>query len=403
MVTEGSRTAGAVALFSPRFVPPTQTFVYEETKHYQRYQAEVFTRFRMNAEQFPFAPVHALASDSGPRHSVESFLYQTTTLSPTFARHLASRRFDLIHALFGRAGVNALPYHAAFDLPLIVTFRGHDGAVLSDRERFRPPNWPYWLLSKALFRRASRCLTVSSDLAERLLRAGADPDKVLVWHSGVEIPPPVERPSAGAQTVIVIVGRFVEKKGIEYGLQAFDELARERPGVHLRIVGDGPLRRRYEQMASQSGARERIVFLGMLSHARLREELAHADILFAPSVTPKTDVEGVPTVMMEANARGVPAVASRTGGLPDIVEHARTGLLVEERDVRGFVDALRLLTDDVDRRRAMGEAARSKMAREHNIVGRMGALEDIYDQVIWMHRTSRKSGLVFHRKRTLVR
>jgi colanic acid/amylovoran biosynthesis glycosyltransferase len=375
----------SVALFSPRFVPTTQTFIYEESTRYQRYRAEVFTRFRMNADLFPFSPVHALAAETGPRHSLQSFAYHTTTLNLRFYRELSSGRFDLIHALFGRSAINALPYQRMCHLPLIVTFRGRDAAVLASPQRKAPVNWPYWILSKVLFKRASRYLTVSEDLAERLLRAGADPAKVMVWHSGVTIPPPTMRP-LGSKTTILIVGRFVEKKGIEFGLEAFGQLARQRPGVTLRIVGDGPPRAKYEAIAAGTGVGNRILFLGMLSHADLRTELDRADILFAPSITPRDDVEGVPTVMMEANARNMPVVAARTGGLVDIVEDGRTGLLVSTRDVPGFVGALRHLVDNPAERQGMGLAAREKMVREHNIVDRIAVLESVYDDVIARYR-----------------
>src|SRR5262245_27292755 len=236
-----------VALFSPRFVPSSQTFIYQESTPSRRYQAEVFTRYRMNADEFPFSPVHALGSGKGPRQSWQSILYQATTLSPAFFRRLASARFDLIHGLFGRSAVNALPYQRRFRLPLIVTFRGADAAVLVSPKRFSPANVPYWLLSKTLFRRAARYLTVSEGLAERLLRAGADPAKVRVWHSGVEIPPDEVRPQRSS-TVILTVGRFVEKKGIEYAIESFARFARERADVYLRIIGDGPPRSRYEEL-----------------------------------------------------------------------------------------------------------------------------------------------------------
>jgi glycosyltransferase involved in cell wall biosynthesis len=385
--TVSSGSPPLAALFTPRFVPPTQTFIYEETCHYHRYAAEVFARYRMNEEQFPFAPVHALASESGPRSSFESFLYQNTTVSPTFLRLLSTGRYTIIHGLFGRSAVNALPYHYAAGLPLIVTFRGADAAVLAGPARHAPANVPYWVLSKLLFKRAGRLLTVSEDLAGRLLAAGADSKKVHVWHSGIVIPPH-ERRNTRNKTVILTVGRFVEKKGIEYAIEAFARLARERPDVELRLIGDGPPRTRYEELARTSGVGDRIVFLGTVPHPVLRAELSAADILFAPSVAARDDAEGVPTVMMEASAREVPIVASRVGGIPDIVEEGKTGLLVAERDVSGFVDALRALTIDARCRRAMGEAGRDKMGREHNLDDRMAVLEAHYDEVIGEYRAA---------------
>jgi len=378
-----------VALFTPRFVPTSQTFIFEESTRYQRYEAEVFTRFRMNETEFPFAaPVHALASERGPAWSWESALYQATTLSPTFLRTMRAGKFDVIHGLFGRSAVNAMTYQSRCRLPLVVTFRGADVAVLESAERRRPRNLPYWLLSKRLFTRASRYIAVSQDLVDRLLRVGADPKKLSLWHAGVAIPAPIDRPRSPHPLRILIVGRFVEKKGIPYGLDAFAEVARERPDIVLRIVGDGPPRAEYERLALATGVGDRIAFLGMQTHAELRDELAATDMLFAPSITVDGDVEGVPTVMMEAAARSIPVVAARSGGLPEIVEDGVTGLLVPERDVRALARAVRALVDDGARRVAMGCAARAKITREHNIVDRMALVERMYDEAIAEYRRS---------------
>jgi glycosyltransferase involved in cell wall biosynthesis len=374
-----------VALFTPRFVPSSQTFIFEETTQYRRYDAEVFTRFRMNEAQFPFAPVHALASERGPRTTAGSLLYQATTLSPTFFRVMRTRRFDVVHGLFGRSAVNALTYARAFDLPLVVTFRGADVAVLGGAGRRHPANWPYVVMTRRLFAKASRYVALSQDLADRLLRAGADPAKLKVWHAGVAIPPPSERREHPGPLRIVLVGRFVEKKGIPYAIEAFALLARERPDVVLRIIGDGPPRAAYETLARELGVADRVMFLGMQTHEALRGELAAADILVAPSVTLAGDVEGIPTTLLEANARGVPAVATRTGGIPEVIVDNVTGLLVSERDIPGLASALQALVSDGARRLAMGRAAREKVAREHDIADRMALVERMYDEAIDVH------------------
>ena len=377
-----------VALFTPRFVPTSQTFIFEESTRYQRYEAEVFTRFRMNETEFPFAaPVHALASERGPAWSWESALYQATTLSPTFLRTMRPGKFDVIHGLFGRSAVNAMTYQSRCRLPLVVTFRGADVAVLESADRWRPRNLPYWLLSKCLFTRASRYIAVSQDLVDRLLRVGADPKKLSLWHAGVAIPAPIDRPRSPHPLRILIVGRFVEKKGIPYGLDAFAEVARERPESCCGSSGR-PAARGVQRLALATGVGDRIAFLGMQTHAELRDELAATDMLFAPSITVDGDVEGVPTVMMEAAARSIPVVAARSGGLPEIVEDGVTGLLVPERDVRALARAVRALVDDGARRVAMGCAARAKITREHNIVDRMALVERMYDEAIAEYRRS---------------
>ena len=179
----------SVAVFSTLFLQYSQAFIHDELRHHRRYRAEVFCRRRTNADLFPYEPVHTLDDRTGLLARAEAALYVTTTLSPTVARRLASRRFDLLHAHFGPGSVYALPYHAGLGLPLVVTFHGYDVPLLSSRRRFLPAYWRYWAASKWLLRTVDRFLAVSEDLAESLLRLGAPPERVRVERLGVELPP----------------------------------------------------------------------------------------------------------------------------------------------------------------------------------------------------------------------
>src|SRR5690606_29561840 len=122
-----------VALFNTRFLPYSQTFVYEELRQHQRYEVEVFARQRLLPERFPYPHVH-----------VAEPLYGYTRRSAKFDRLFATRRFDLVHAHFGTGAVYAVRFAQRFDLPLIVTFHGADvGLLLSRYERSKPTNWRY--------------------------------------------------------------------------------------------------------------------------------------------------------------------------------------------------------------------------------------------------------------------
>jgi colanic acid/amylovoran biosynthesis glycosyltransferase len=102
-----------------------------------------------------------------------------------------------------------------------------------------------------------------------------------------------------------------------------------------------------------------------------------------PSVTARNgDREGIPNVLKEASARGVAVVATRHGGIPEAVDHGRTGLLVPERDARALHDALQALASDPGLRRRLGDAGREKMAREFDVRRQVAELEELYDRVL---------------------
>lgn len=145
----------------------------------------------------------------------------------------------------------------------------------------------------------------------------------------------------GNRKVILFVGRLVEIKGVQYLIRAM-----ERVDALLVVVGDGPLRENLEEEARQYG--ERIIFMGAKSHQQLAEIYASADIFVAPSITSDNGgQEGFGLTILEAMASGLPVVASRTGGIVDLIEDGKDGILVEERNVSALSEAInKLLCSD---------------------------------------------------------
>ena len=374
-----------VAHFSSDFLPASQAFVYQEVTRHVRYEVDAFAQRRQNPDRFPFERLHTLVPERGPLGWAEYLTFVATRWSPSFLWRFHLLRFKLIHAQFGPAAVYAMPYADRFDLPLICTFGGIDVAALEPGLRRRPDYLFYQHHAPAMLRRVDRFLAVSRDLADRLVRLGAPADRVHVYHRGVETPAACpERPAPGPLgPTILMVGRFVEKKGFEDGLEAAAALVREGHPLQVRMIGDGPLRERYETMAREFGLGSRLAFAGHVSQAEVFEEMCRADIFMAPSVTAFTgDTEGIPNVLKEANARGLPAVVTRHGGLPEVVDDGETGFVVPEHAPRSIAGRLRDLVTRRDLRTRMGIAAWRKMRNEFDIDARVAVLEDHYDAVI---------------------
>ena len=131
-----------------------------------------------------------------------------------------------------------------------------------------------------------------------------------------------------------MVGRLVEKKGFEYGLQAFARMAKSHSNVFLTVVGDGPRRRSLEQLSATLGIGDRVTFTGVLASRAVSEQLRRSDVLLAPSVTGHDgNREGSPMTVKEGSASQVVPVSTYHAGIPEIVEDGATGFLVNERDV----------------------------------------------------------------------
>lgn len=145
--------------------------------------------------------------------------------------------------------------------------------------------------------------------------------------------------------VILFVGRLAEKKGVCYAIEAM----RYVDNAMLVIAGDGPLRNELtvqaEALHKEKG--KKIVFMGAKTHEELKEIYASADIFVMPSITAKDgDKEGFGLVMLEAFASGLPIVASRSGGIVDLVKDGVNGYLVPEKDSVGLADRINLIIKD---------------------------------------------------------
>lgn len=145
----------------------------------------------------------------------------------------------------------------------------------------------------------------------------------------------------GNRKVVLYVGRLAEIKGIDYLIRAMENI---RDAI-LVIVGNGPERQSLEQLAGMCNVN--VQFLGSKTHEELKTIYASADILAVPSITDRKGAqEGLPTVILEAMASELPVVASKTGGIPQLIIDGVNGLLCEEKCVWQLADNICSLLND---------------------------------------------------------
>jgi len=376
-MTEADKSDAAaqrrVAVFSTRFLPYSETFVHDELRAHQRYAADVFCARRLYPERFDH-----------PNVFVGGRLYEFTRWSSAFDARIAAGGYALIHAHFGTGAVYAVPFARRHKLPLVVTFHGFDVPLLGSGERLYPMYWPYALLGPSVLRHLTLGLCASIELYEMLRELGVPAARLRVHRIGIDVDrfTPGAR-AAGGEPSVVIVGRFVPKKGLVYGVRAFAEARRAGGAGRLTIVGDGPLRPQLEAAVRDEGVANAVTFAGALPHEAVAALLAQADVLMAPSCTTANgDRESGTIVVKEASASGAVPLVTWHGGLPEIVEEGRTGYLVPERDVAALAARLRELLGDPALRARLGAAARAKMLAEYDNRARVAALEAAYDSVL---------------------
>jgi glycogen synthase len=173
---------------------------------------------------------------------------------------------------------------------------------------------------------------------------------------------------------VVFVGRVVRPKGVETLVEA---AARMRtPGVQIVLVGDGRDRPRVEHLARRLGVAERVHVTDFVAHERVPAVLASADLLVLPSF-----YEELGTVLVEAMQVGLPAVASRVGGVPEVVEDGVTGLLVAPGDPAALAAAMDAVLVDPDLAGRLGANALRK-APEYDLERVAAQVHGLYQRLV---------------------
>ncbi len=180
-------------------------------------------------------------------------------------------------------------------------------------------------------------------------------------------------PSDEPWLVAVAMMRAGDKLASYRVLGAALDVLRARPW-RLLTIGDGPARREVE--AALAPVRDRVVHVGAVDPGRLPGLLAAADLLVWPAIN-----EAYGMAILEAQAAGLPAVAGRSGGVPELIVHERTGLLTPPGDAAAFAAAVDTLLAAPERRLDYGAAAMAKVAAEHDVVSAGAALDRILQAV----------------------
>jgi glycosyltransferase involved in cell wall biosynthesis len=198
----------------------------------------------------------------------------------------------------------------------------------------------------------------------------------VVLHMGVMVPAEVRRQHPRTPLVLC-PGRLVEVKGHRFLIEAWRLLKERGVDGELWLAGDGALRTRLETLAANLGLLGSLRFLGGLPHQQLLK--LYADGLVSIVTLASIDLgsghhEGTPVALIEAMSHGVPAVATRTGGVPELVVPG-AGILVPPEDPHGLADALQRLLENQTLREQMGNRARQRILEAYDVAQIVTELE----------------------------
>jgi glycosyltransferase involved in cell wall biosynthesis len=253
---------------------------------------------------------------------------------------------------------------AAPRVPLLVTTHGGDIYALNAAPLLRLKRW--------VFGRAAAISTVNSQMKSKLVEWGQPAAKISLLPMGVDTVSvgKLAQQTAKSPGQLLVVGRLVEKKGIEYLFEAMRLLQNRgsaAAGAKLVVIGDGPIRADLEAKAAGLN----VEFRGQRGRAEVLQAIAESEVMLIPSVTAANgDQEGLPVTLLEGGAGAICVIASRLPGIDEVIVDGESGLLVPQRDSAALADALELALADSELRTRLANGIAVSVKRfDINVIG----------------------------------
>lgn len=297
--------------------------------------------------------------------------------------------FDLIHTweLFTDWTAEAVKAKRAFDIPLAV--------MVWDNIPYNMETAPERREMKRAAVEAADVFIVHTERSRLMLDfEGAPAERVVKVHHGVDTdafaPGPRERAPLGLPDgafVILFVGWFLPRKGLDFLILALRELLRDSEcrdrNLQLLMIGTGPGKERIDALIDRAGVRERCRFAGPLPYGQMPAVFRAADVFVLPSIAERDWQEQFGMSLIEAMACGVPAVATLSGAIPEVAGDA--ALLCQPNDVIALRDALKRLILSQAERNHLSRKGRQRALQHFRLAQYAQALSHIYETILRKH------------------
>jgi glycosyltransferase involved in cell wall biosynthesis len=252
--------------------------------------------------------------------------------------YYSNLKFDLIHVHRMDYGYIGARLKETYNVPLIITTHGSDVYDFPWRGKYE------YSIARFVLRSANHIIAITHKEAELLLSLGCPANKISIIPNpvNVNIFRPISRSKSRSllnlplnKKIILTVGSLTEVKGHTYLIDAAYVISKTRQDIIFIIIGTGPLKNFLLSKIKKLGLSNKVLMIGEKPHEEIPLWLNASDLFVLPSVN-----EGLPSVILEAIACGRPVVATRVGGIPDVVSSSAIGILVEPRDRKALAQAI---------------------------------------------------------------
>jgi colanic acid/amylovoran biosynthesis glycosyltransferase len=288
--------------------------------------------------------------------------------------------YDIVHAHFGPNGLRGASVRRieAIKGRFITTFHGYDVTTYV--------SWKGEDVYRELFKKGDLFTYNSEATKQKVMRLHCPSHKLTKLPMGVDLKKKQfseKNLNHDGCTKILSVGRLVEMKGREYAIRAVARLAKRFSNIKYTIVGDGPLRKKLQNLVYELGVQETISFTGWVSSEKLNSLYRNSHLFLHPSVKSSDgNMEGQGVVLLEAQAYGLPVVATHHNAFPETVADDRSGFLVPEKDVDALADKLMYLIEHPEIWPEMGRAGRAHVEANYDINKLNDRLVEIYRKLL---------------------
>lgn len=366
---------GKVLIWRTEWLSYSETFIELQTRNLARFQG-VRAGYTINSTGRDLGAFPILAQ-SKIVSTIQRLLLSRLGYSTSLRKLVRDSGVNAVHAHFGPDAISISKFCRRHSLPLLVTLHGYDVSAMATGKGRRIRVYRRRL--SGMMKAASKIICVSDYILRLAISLGAPPEKTQVHYVGVEVPAKISPKRPGRD--MLFVGRLVEKKGVEDLLSAIALLPDDLKNATLDVIGQGPLLSALEVRARELEIN--VNFLGAQDHADVLEAVSTSKIVVVPSKqSTGGDVEGLPTIVMEAMSRGIPVVGTCHSGIPEAIRHGVDGLLSPESDPVSLSKNLAHLLSDESEATAMGTAARSRAQSQFDISRQARSLDQIYEDAL---------------------
>jgi len=374
-----------VAHYTRIFLPVTEGWIYDQIRWCRDWRSIVLARKTRNLEQFPWQPTYSLSDMPAFLRLVAELEERTTGIIPRHLKACRNEGVSVIHAHFGDQGRAALPLARSLRVPLVTSFYGRDmschrGGMAGLRRHY-----------ERLFREGTLFIAEGPAARKRLRLIGCPEEKLRIHRLGIDLDAVEfrQRDFTGEQFFVLMAGRFVEKKGLPYGVETFCRVAVSHPELHLTVVGDAEdnaaekrIRSELQRIVRTHRMESRVRFTGFLRRDEFAGLMSHHHLFLQPSVTARDgDSEGGhPVTLTQAAAAGLPIIATRHADIPEVVVDGMNGWLVEERNVGQLVTALEQALENRGHLAEFSVAGRRRVEQDYD--GRRETMDALYREAV---------------------